>query len=313
MIKLSTIILESTSAPKAVIMAGGGGVGKSYLLNQLSLDSLQQYNPDKYVEDPEHPYHNKLGPASNQVAKDVASATEDKQSFVWDTTASGTRFMSQLEDMMSKGYGVYMVMVYAHPMISYAANFERSERSLPSVAVFSTWRNAYQLIGEYQQKLKGNLSIYVSDRGGKYSKEVEGFNKAAEKGADGIKEYLQVYNEETGAGKSTFFKPVEMSKEEETAFNQAIQNVEFDNNNRSEDKAIKTAFLKAFQKNGVGPGDDKLKDAVRKYRENREKSDQKNNDILENIAEMLFSPTFQELLKHSDVNEIDRNVQSFLA
>ena len=313
MIKLSTIILESTSAPKAVIMAGGGGVGKSYLLNQLSLDSLQQYNPDKYVEDPEHPYHNKLGPASNQVAKDVASATEDKQSFVWDTTASGTRFMSQLEDMMSKGYGVYMVMVYAHPMISYAANFERSERSLPSVAVFSTWRNAYQLIGEYQQKLKGNLSIYVSDRGGKYSKEVEGFNKAAEKGVDGIKEYLQVYNEETGAGKSTFFKPVEMSKEEETAFNQAIQNVEFDNNNRSEDKAIKTAFLKAFQKNGVGPGDDKLKDAVRKYRENREKSDQKNNDILENIAEMLFSPTFQELLKHSDVNEIDRNVQSFLA
>jgi hypothetical protein len=313
MIKLSTIILESTSAPKAVIMAGGGGVGKSYLLNQLSLDSLQQYNPDKYVEDPEHPYHNKLGPASNQVAKDVASATEDKQSFVWDTTASGTRFMSQLEDMMSKGYGVYMVMVYAHPMISYAANFERSERSLPSVAVFSTWRNAYQLIGEYQQKLKGNLSIYVSDRGGKYSKEVEGFNKAAEKGVDGIKEYLQVYNEETGAGKSTFFKPVEMSKEEETAFNQAIQNVEFDNNNRSEDKAIKTAFLKAFQKNGVGPGDDKLKDAVRKYRENRQKSDQKNNDILENIAEMLFSPTFQELLKHSDVNEIDRNVQSFLA
>ena len=130
---------------------------------------------------------------------------------------------------------------------------------------------------------------------------------------ESIKEYLQVYNDETGAGKSTFFKPVEMSKEEETAFNQAIQNVEFDNNNRSEDKAIKTAFLKAFQKNGVGPGDDKLKDAVRKYRENRQKSDQKNNDILENIAEMLFSPTFQELLKHSDVNEIDRNVQSFLA
>ena len=313
MIKLSDLILEQSDRPKAVIMAGGGGVGKSYLLNQLSLDSLQQYNPDKYVEDPDHPYYNKLGPASNQVAKDVAAATGDKQSFVWDTTASGTRFMSQLETMMSSGYDIYMVMVYAHPMISYAANFERSERSLPSVAVFSTWRNAYQLIGEYQEKLKGNLSIYVSDRGGKYSKEVEGFNKAAEKGVDGIKEYLQIYNEETGAGKSTFFKPVEMSKEEETAFNQAIQNVEFDNNNRSEDKAVKTVFLKAFQKNGVSPGDDKLKAAVKKYRENKEKSDQKNNDILENIAEMLFSPTFQELLKHSEVGEIDRNVQAFLA
>ena len=116
--------------------------------------------------------------------------------------------MSQLDNMMSEGYDIYMVMVYAHPMISYAANFERSERSLPSVAVFSTWRNAYQLIGEYQEKLKGNLSIYVSDRGGKYSKEVEGFNKAAENGVEGIKEYLRAYNEETGAGKSTFFKPV---------------------------------------------------------------------------------------------------------
>ena len=104
-----------------------------------------------------------------------------------------------------------------------------------------------------------------------------------------------------------------MSKEEETAFNQAVQNVEFDNNNRSEDKAVKTVFLKAFQKNGVSPGDDKLKAAVKKYRENKEKSDQKNNDILENIAEMLFSPTFQELLKHSEVGEIDRNVQAFLA
>ena len=313
MIKLSTLILESTSAPKAVIMAGGGGVGKSYLLNQLSLDSLQQYNPDKYVEDPDHPYHNKLGPASNQVAKDVAAATEDKQSFVWDTTASGARFMSQLDNMMSAGYDIYMVMVYAHPMISYAANFERSERSLPSVAVFSTWRNAYQLIGEYQEKLKDNLSIYVSDRGGKYSKEVEGFNKAAEKGVEGIKEYLRAYNEETGAGKSTFFKPVEMSKEEETAFNQAIQDVQYDKNNRSEDKAIKTAFLKAFKKNGVSPGGDKLIDAVKKYRDSKNKSDERNNDVLKNIAEMLFSPVFQELLKHSEVSEIDRNVQSFLA
>ena len=39
----------------------------------------------------------------------------------------------------------------------------------------------------------------------------------------------------------------------------------------------------------------------------------RNNDVLKNIAEMLFSPVFQELLKHSEVSEIDRNVQSFLA
>ena len=69
MIKLSTLILEDKESPKAIVMAGGAGSGKTYLLNQLSLDSLTQFNPDKYVEDKNHPYYNKLGPASNQTAK----------------------------------------------------------------------------------------------------------------------------------------------------------------------------------------------------------------------------------------------------
>lgn len=312
MIKLLEIIQEQQGQPKAVIMAGGGGSGKSYLLNQLGLDSLQQFNPDKYVEDPEHPYHNKLGPASMQVAKDVAAAASNKESLVWDTTASGAGFMKQLDSMLAAGYGVYMVMVYAHPMISYAANFERSERSLPSVAVFSTWRNAYQLIEDYQQKLKGNLSIFVSDRGGKYSKETAAFDAAARKGVEGISAYLKQYNEETGAGKSSFFSPVVMTKEEEEAFNKDISGIEYNKDNRSEDKAIKQAFLKAFKKNGVGPGADKLADAVKKYRDKKEVNDKKSDDVLKNIAEMLFSPKFQELLKHSEVSDIDSKVQAFL-
>jgi len=138
MLKLSEIILEANGRPKAVIMAGSAGAGKSYLLNQLNLDSLDQFNPDKYVEDPDHPYYNKLGPASLQVAKDVAAAVEDRISFVWDTTASGVRFEKQLRDMLSKGYDVYMVMVYTHPMISYISNFKLRGRNTPSSAVFET-------------------------------------------------------------------------------------------------------------------------------------------------------------------------------
>ncbi len=122
-------------------MVGGAGLGKTCRLNRWALESLQQFNPDKYVEDPDHPYHNKLGPASNQVAKDVAAASEDKTSFVWDTTASGVRFEKQLKDLLAKKYKVYMVMVYTHPMISYISNFSRVERMVPADAVFSTWRN----------------------------------------------------------------------------------------------------------------------------------------------------------------------------
>ena len=308
MIKLTNLIKEVTGNPKAIIMAGGGGVGKSYLLNQLNLSTLTQFNPDKYVEDPDHPYYNLLGPASIQVAKDVAAAAEKSTSFVWDTTASNP---SKVKELLDKGYDVYMIMVYAHPMISYASNFSRN-RALPSVAVFKTWRNVYQLIGQYQDMLGDNISIYVSDRGGKYNKEIEDFNKAAEIGVNGIKEYLKVYNEENNVKGSSFFSPVVLDKEEEAAFNQAVMNVEFDKDNRSEDKAVKQAFLKAYKKTGESPGEDKLKDAVDKYRARKEKSDKQNDEVIGNIAKMLFDPEFQELLKHSDVKEIDKKVQAFL-
>ena len=313
MIKLSEILLEATAGPKAVIMAGGAGSGKTYLLNQLGLDSLLNLNPDKYVEDPDHPYYNKLGPASNQVAKDAAAAVEERTSFVWDTTASGVKFGKQLDDMLSKGYDVYMVMVYAHPMISYVSNFMARERNIPSSAVFSTWRNVYAKIGEYDKKLKGQLSIHVSDRGGKYKKEVEGFDTAAKNGLTGVKDYLQNFNEKNGVGGSSFFKPIEMNSEEEQEFNKAVADVQWDKDNRSEDKAVKEKFLKAYRKNGTGPGADVLRDTVKKYREKKEKLNKDADDVLDNIVDMIYSPKFQEKLKHSSPQEIDSKVQAFLA
>ena len=244
-------------------MAGGAGAGKSYLLNQLNLDSLEQFNPDKYVEDKEHPYYNNLGAASVQVEKDVLAAAAEKTSLVWDTTASGKKFDENLDKLLNIGYDVYMVMVYTHPMISYISNFKRG-RNIPASSVFTTWRNAYQKIGNFDKKLKGNFSIFVNDRGGEFKKEIEGFNTAAKNGVTGIKDCLKAYNDRTGAGKSSFFKPVQMSQEEEQEFNNAVVNVDWDRDNRSEDKALKQAFLKSYQKIGTGPGEDKLRDVVKK-------------------------------------------------
>ena len=88
--------------------------------------------------------------------------------------------------------------------------------------------------------------------------------------------------------------------------------MDYDKDNRSEDKAIKQAFLKLYQKNGVGPGDDQLLKARDDFRLKREKSQKRLDDVLENIAEMLFSSEFQELLKTSSVADIDKKVQKFL-
>ena len=309
MIKLLNLITEQTGRPKAVIMAGGAGAGKSFLLNQLQLGSLPLINPDKYIEDPDHPAFNNLGAGARQADKEAEELGEQGTSFVWDTTASNPK---KIQGIINSGYDVYMIMVYTHPMISYISNFSRS-RNVPSVAVFSTWRNVYQLIEQYNRMLKGNLSIFVNTREGKFDKEVEAFNTAAKNGAEGIKDYLKRYNEEKGIEGSSFFKPVEMSSEEEVEFSKAVAGINYNKDSRGEDKALKKEFLKSFQANGVGPGQDKLKAALQKYKDSKAKSDERNDAVLDNISEMLFSPIFQELLKHSSVKEIDSRVQNFLS
>jgi hypothetical protein len=309
MIKLSSLVLEQKSQPKVVIMAGGAGAGKSYLLNQLQLGSLPQVNPDKYVEDPQHPAYNNLGQGAKLADQEADDLSNQKQNFVWDTTASNP---TKVKELLNKGYSVYMVMVYTHPMISYISNFER-ERNIPSAAVFQTWRNVYQLIKEYYKLTKGNFSLYVSDRGGKYIKEVEAFNTAAKTGPEGIKDYLQKYNTEHGIGLSTFFTPVQMSTQEEEEFNKATQGVNWNKSDRSEDKAIKQAFLKSYKDIGTGPGKDKLQQVVNKYKAAKDKRDKTQLEVLDNIASMLYSPDFQQLLKSSTPQEIDNKIQDFLA
>ena len=308
MIKLSELILERQSRPKVVIMAGGAGAGKTYLLNQLDLASMPIVNPDKFVEDPDHPAYNNLGAGARLADKEAENLSTDKKSFVWDTTASNP---AKVKDLVNKGYDIYMVMVYTHPMISYISNFNR-KRNIPSAAVFSTWRNVYQLIKDYSKITKGNLSLFVSDRGGKYNKEIEAFNTAAKNGAQGIKDYLQKYNEKNNIGGSTFRKPIELSTQEEEEFLKASNGIDYDKNNYGEDRAIKKAFVDAYKKNGVGPGADKLKDAVKKYRDRKRSADEKEEQVLTNIADMVFSPKFQELLQHSTPKEIDQKIQAFL-
>ena len=311
MIKLTEIILEATGRPKVVIMAGGAGAGKTYLLNQLSLSSLPQVNPDKYVEDPDHPAYNNLSQGARLADKEAAELADSKTSFVWDTTASNPK---KVKELIDKGYDVFMVMVYTHPMISYISNFTRdSERNVPGSAVFSTWRNVYQLIADYDKITNGNLAIHVSDRGGKYTKEIEAFNTAAKNGPSGIKDYLERYNEANSIKGSSFRKPIELSTQEEEEFKKHIGSLDYDKDSYGEDRALKKAFKDAYDKNGVGPGLDKMKEVLKKYRVRKAKQDEKETEVLDNIADMLFNEKFQKLLQHSTPKEIDQKVQAFLA
>ena len=308
--KLSTLILEARNRPKLVIMAGGAGTGKSYLLSQLDLGSLPLVNPDKYVEDPNSPAYNKLNPGVALANKEAEALTDDKTSFVWDTTASNA---NKVKEILAKGYDIYMVMVYTHPVIAYISNAKR-QRRVPSSAVFSTWNNVYSLIDDYNKMLKGNLSIFVNDRGGEFKQYIKEFDTAAKNGAAGISDYLEKLNDRLGLETgSTFRDPIELSKQVEQEFYKAVKDIDYDTEDYSEDRALKKYFSDWYEKNGVGPGDEKMKKKLESHRREKENATVRNKKVLDSISDDLYDPTFQEKLKHSTPAEIDQKIQNFLS
>lgn len=308
--KITELILEGRNRPKLVIMAGGAGTGKSYLLNQLDLGSLHLVNPDKYVEDPDSPAYNKLNPGVALANKEAEALADDKTSFVWDTTASNP---AKVKLFLDKGYDVYMVMVYTHPVIAFISNTKR-QRRVPSSAVFSTWNNVYKLIEKYEKMLKGNLSIFINDRGGEFDQYIKEFDTAAKNGASGISDYLQKLTEKLGLETgSTFRDPIQLSKQVEQEFLKAVKNIDYNTDDYSEDRALKKYFSDWYNKKGVGPGEEKMEKKLASHRREKENAANRNINTLNSIADDLYDPLFLEKLKHSTPAEIDSRIQNFLS
>ena len=208
-----------------------------------------------------------------------------------------------------------MVMVYTHPMVAFINNFSR-ERRVPKTAVFSTWRNVYQLIGRYTDLLGDNFSLFVNLRQDKFGKEIEEFNKAARYGASGVADYLESYIEKTGGKEaygSTFRKAYDLPSEDaKTAFEEENRNIEFDRENESMHKELKKYWFKFYEKNGTGPGDDKMKKKVDTIERGYIRNKEREKEVLVNIADMLTNSEFQQQLKHSSEREIEVKVQKFL-
>lgn len=193
MLKLRHLINEIVNGPKAIIMAGGASVGKSTLLKSLSnsLEGFEVINADKHVEDKASPMYGNLAAASSHIKKvELPNAIKSKRNLVYDTTASNLKTMTPIiQELKDAGYDIMMVMVYAHPIVSFVRNFKR-ERKLPAAAVLSTWINTYSLIEDYK-KIFGPKFILVKmpDVKPEEQAEVENFQKAMDAGQ--LKEYFQ--------------------------------------------------------------------------------------------------------------------------
>ena len=242
--------------------------------------------------------------------KEAEALAGDKTSFVWDTTASNP---SKIKMFLDKGYDVYMVMVYTHPVIAFISNTKRKRR-VPSSAVFSTWNNVYQLIENYNKMLKGNLSIFINDRGGDFDQYIKEFDTAAKNGADGISDYLQKLTDKLGLETgSTFRDPIQLSKQVEQEFFKAVRNIDYNTEDYSEDRALKKYFSDWYNKKGVGPGEEKMEKKLASHRREKENAATRNKNTLDSIADDLYDPLFQEKLVHSTPAEIDSKIQNFLS
>ena len=193
MIKLLELLKE-VMAPKdkMIIMAGAAGSGKSTLISKIesATPGFEIINPDKYVEDKDSPMYNNLMQSSMQVDdKDVPDALANHKSFIWDTTASNANKLfgglykrKEIPGLLNQhpDYDVMMIMVYAHPIVSFLRNFKR-ERRVPRVGVISTWNSVYGNIDTYKSKLGDNFIMYQAPDD-EYQNEINGFNEAVKQG-----------------------------------------------------------------------------------------------------------------------------------
>tara|TARA_Y100000034_G_C6887835_1_gene407853 strand:- start:544 stop:1371 length:828 start_codon:yes stop_codon:yes gene_type:complete len=228
MIKLIKLLTEIENKSKMIVMAGGAGSGKSTLVNKFkdAVPDFEIFNPDKYVEDKTSPLHNKLTQASMQIDnKDIPDAIAQGKNFIWDTTASnankmlgGTYRRKEVEGILNNDdYDVLMVMVYAHPIVSFLRNFKR-ERKVPKLGIINTWNNVYGNINRYKSALGDNLVLYQAPAE-EYREEIEEFNRAAQAGE--LEEYFyNLVSQDPGKYASTFRKddsnlsPDELAKKE---------------------------------------------------------------------------------------------------
>ena len=166
MISLIQLLNENTGKPKAIIMAGGASVGKSTFLNSYKqeLKGFENLNADKYVEDKSSPlYNNVMGSSSKIKNEDLPNAIRTKSNLIYDTTASNLKtLVPTLQLLLENGYDIMMVMVYAHPMVSFLRNYKR-ERKVPAVGILGTWVNVYNLIEDYRRIFKNNFILVNND------------------------------------------------------------------------------------------------------------------------------------------------------
>jgi len=186
MIKLRHIILEQSTNPKALILAGSPGAGKSSFIEGvkdaiiLNVDdyymrNLKDLNVSLDLKNANAEDRSKAAKAMAAANKEFRPMTREiilgKKNFILDGTAASSgptlKLKAELEEL---GYDVLMVYVFASLEKALERNdtrFDRSggkDRSLAPAIVLRTWNNITQNYELYQKEFGDNFVSVVNDK-----------------------------------------------------------------------------------------------------------------------------------------------------
>jgi len=317
MISLIQLLIEQTLKPKAIVLGGAAGSGKSYITNNMlgnikngifksktNSTPFTYLNPDEFVEKQNLPLANAMM-AFKELFQDVKNKN---QNILWDTTAANIKnTLKQLE-----GYDVFMVMVYTHPIVSILRNFER-DRSLPFKAVLKTWDQVYNNIEEYRKMFGDNFTLIQNIPPG-FEKQIQEFNTAAQQGKETLIQYLEnLIQQNPDKFKSSFSKEFEFDTPEiEKAFNQTLPQTSYSSKDENILKDIKKEFQKEFQKLNTEPDSNFLEKKIISARNTQNRNEQNYIQNIEGIVSKLTSPQFKQILQPSSETEVQSKLNKFI-
>ena len=191
MIKLSTLLKEITSKPKAIILAGAPGSGKGTILRDLNLSKFKILNIDdtiaalskqdqftldqktadaenrsKFMSAMQKATEKLKGNVKKNIKGDISQTIENRESFILDGTSSSYDQTLKLKNQREEaGYEIMMLYIYTDLETSLKRNEERFEksggtdRSLHPTAVLGTWLSVSKNFPLYQQLFDNFVSV----------------------------------------------------------------------------------------------------------------------------------------------------------
>jgi adenylate kinase family enzyme len=235
MISLIQLLKESQSKPKALILAGAPGSGKSSILKDLNLDNIPSLNLDDTIialskvdkftlnqKDTDFDNRSKFMRAMQKASAELKNKTlpntiSNSQSFILDGTSSSYKNTKELHDkLIEAGYEVAMLYVYTDLETSLKRNERRYEkskgtdRSLVPSTILKTWYDVTKNFEPYKT-LFDNF-IPVSNTGKESSlKDIE----------DIVDKYITPFTPKDGREKSE--KEIKASNEKKQKLNKDLQ------------------------------------------------------------------------------------------